>query len=956
MYYCLQRDDIPVFINCPPDRIYPTDAGSDSAAAFWVPPPFSDETGPLVPVESHSSGSRFTIGTTQVTYVATDVTNNTATCAFTITVEDRENPTFSGCPSPASGKTLAGTTTSISWTPPTANDNSGLSLTITATHDPGDTFAIGNTAVSYTALDVGGNTAVCTFTVTVEETTGPVFSNCPQSQSVNNDAGQNFAIVSWTEPTASDDDDVPTVMSTYNAGDAFDIGVTLVTYSAIDSDGFTAMCAFAITVADAENPIIANCPSDVTTNVLPTSIPVTLSWRQPTTSDNADQSVSLVSNHNSGDTFPGGQTQVIYTARDNAGNQATCTFTINVIVVDPADTTSYNGTLGLDRIASVNGPFTRSTGLLDDKLIQQIDAVLRTSSIGANYVGIDSITASLNSNGIAVLEYMLHVIQDSGYSVQVIEQSFDDNLMGMNDNEFLDGNRVVNQSFVVGICPVDFCMNDGQCYLDKDNFVSACQCSSGYTGVQCESEASLSLTVIIVISITSGIFVIVIILLIICCLLSFMSHENGDKSSDQEKFKLSEAEKARGTHNPVPVVMVSGGKSGMQNGGVDVIHEDVFYPNGVPMPKSTQNGTIGAKPVLKYPNGTIPNGKIYIPNGSTLVPNGSTHLPNGTISNGKLYVPNGSTHVPNGSTGLPNGTISNGKLYVPNGSTRLPNGAIVIPYGSASKPQNLVPVSTSTYIPPNSNPNISNNTSYIQARIVPTHSNGTAYIPSNSTPNKSYYVPPNPEPDSGPKFKHKSPQFLVKGSRQSANPRYLLDDKYRFLLDDRPRVVVPLRKTKSYGDDYRITYDNEDDRRRRRRRRHRKHRSKSLGHRFVYISPSPDVPRQRRRRRRSHPRRTASLRLPRHPDRDYTVPRELRQEFMEAQLNEGAFDSSDNSGHRARKLEHLNLETSRTQQQDSFGQPQAPVSTASQPVNDVPPPPAFPPPPPPINQPAPTSN
>ena len=61
-----------------------------------------------------------------------------------------------------------------------------------------------------------------------------------------------------------------------------------------------------------------------------------LSWRQPTGSDNVDQSVLLVSTYNSGDSFASGQTQVTYTARDDAGNLATCTFTIDVNVVDPA--------------------------------------------------------------------------------------------------------------------------------------------------------------------------------------------------------------------------------------------------------------------------------------------------------------------------------------------------------------------------------------------------------------------------------------------------------------------------------------------------------------------------------------------------------------------------------------------------------------------------------------------
>ena len=54
--------------------------------------------------------------------------------------------------------------------------------------------------------------------------------------------------MTWTEPTADDADSVPTLTSTHTPGDVFDVGVTLVTYTATDSDLFTARCAFAITV------------------------------------------------------------------------------------------------------------------------------------------------------------------------------------------------------------------------------------------------------------------------------------------------------------------------------------------------------------------------------------------------------------------------------------------------------------------------------------------------------------------------------------------------------------------------------------------------------------------------------------------------------------------------------------------------------------------------------------
>lgn len=81
---------------------------------------------------------------------------------------DNEIPTFDDCPSSTSDKALAGTTKSISWTEPTADDNSGLAVNVTTTHDPGDEFGIGDTVVTYTAVDISGNSATCSFTVTIQ--------------------------------------------------------------------------------------------------------------------------------------------------------------------------------------------------------------------------------------------------------------------------------------------------------------------------------------------------------------------------------------------------------------------------------------------------------------------------------------------------------------------------------------------------------------------------------------------------------------------------------------------------------------------------------------------------------------------------------------------------------------------------------------------------------------------
>ena len=55
----------------------------------------------------------------------------------------------------------------MSWTPPTASDNSGEAVTLTSDYSPGDTFHIGTTTVTYTATDAYGNIATLPFNVVV---------------------------------------------------------------------------------------------------------------------------------------------------------------------------------------------------------------------------------------------------------------------------------------------------------------------------------------------------------------------------------------------------------------------------------------------------------------------------------------------------------------------------------------------------------------------------------------------------------------------------------------------------------------------------------------------------------------------------------------------------------------------------------------------------------------------
>jgi|GEM_PF-5302465 len=77
----------PVITGCPANVIVPADAGQCSAVVTWTPPTASDNCTVASFTSTHSPGHTFSVGTTTVTYNATDACGNAATpCSFTVTV------------------------------------------------------------------------------------------------------------------------------------------------------------------------------------------------------------------------------------------------------------------------------------------------------------------------------------------------------------------------------------------------------------------------------------------------------------------------------------------------------------------------------------------------------------------------------------------------------------------------------------------------------------------------------------------------------------------------------------------------------------------------------------------------------------------------------------------------------------------------------------------------------
>jgi len=126
----------------------------------------SDNCGTANITYSPASGSFFVVGTTTVTATANDGHGNTTSCTFTVTVNDAQPPSIS-CPANIDVDMDPGQCGAVVTFAATASDNCGTA-SITYSPASGSFFNVGTTTVTATANDGHGNTASCTFTVTVD--------------------------------------------------------------------------------------------------------------------------------------------------------------------------------------------------------------------------------------------------------------------------------------------------------------------------------------------------------------------------------------------------------------------------------------------------------------------------------------------------------------------------------------------------------------------------------------------------------------------------------------------------------------------------------------------------------------------------------------------------------------------------------------------------------------------
>lgn len=244
----IEDDTAPVFDNCPTDRELETNIGDCDAVlpnyvsllSVYATDNCTD-AGSISFTQLPAAGSVLNGGhnsTQLVTITADDGNGNTTDCDFTVTVKDETNPTIVNLPSDIDVENDTDECGAIvSWTEPTSADNcSGHSILQTAGLSSGSLFPVGSTTITYEATDGAGNTHSESFTVTVTDTQDPVIS-CPENILTGADAGQDYAVVTFTTPIGTDNCSGSTTEQTSGlaSGEQFPIGVTTNTFKVTDT-------------------------------------------------------------------------------------------------------------------------------------------------------------------------------------------------------------------------------------------------------------------------------------------------------------------------------------------------------------------------------------------------------------------------------------------------------------------------------------------------------------------------------------------------------------------------------------------------------------------------------------------------------------------------------------------------------------------------------------------------
>ncbi|MEM7036534.1 MAG: HYR domain-containing protein, partial [Bacteroidota bacterium] len=324
------RDAAKPSISCPDRKVVATQPGSESAIVNYGAATASDNCGKAnVTLKSGlESGKSFPVGKTKVTYTAKDEAGNTTECSFEVEVTATARLALN-CPEKVRVNADPGTCgAKVNYAAATANI-ADATVKLAEGKASGAQFAIGVSGVRFSATDANGQKGDCAFLVEVVDAEKPTVS-CPGNMKYSTKPGETTTKINYPEVTATDNCGKVDLVGSKGkeSGAEFAVGKHKLTYRATDEAGNTAECSFEIEV-EGVNRLALNCPDNMRKTLPAGKCALGVSYTTPSTNFSG-VAPQLSEGLKSGASFPFGVTIVRYSAKGKDGQEAECSFVVEV--------------------------------------------------------------------------------------------------------------------------------------------------------------------------------------------------------------------------------------------------------------------------------------------------------------------------------------------------------------------------------------------------------------------------------------------------------------------------------------------------------------------------------------------------------------------------------------------------------------------------------------------------
>jgi len=376
---------------------------------------------------SNDAPESFPLGETVVTWTATDTSGNTASDTQQIIIEDTIQPVITGPENiileitDVSGMYVdigkASALDQVDNNPRISNDAPVL-------------FQLGDTIVTWTAIDTSGNISLYFQTISVIDTVAPEI--IPPENIIQEAENQLSNFVDLGDPETSDIVDIFSISN--DAPESFPLGETVVTWTATDTSGNTASDTQLITVLDTTAPSISQLEDIIVDATSPTSNVVEL-----TSPISGDIISDVIINNNAPNAFPFGETVVTWSAEDESGNISYTDHKVIVVDNSPPELTPSPDmvidAVSLENFIEINLP--EISDIIDTQPIITNDAP-ELFPLGETVV---TWTAT-DTSGNSVSETQLISVQICGNS-----PSYYNFIMGTAEDDFLTGTSLPDLIF-----------------------------------------------------------------------------------------------------------------------------------------------------------------------------------------------------------------------------------------------------------------------------------------------------------------------------------------------------------------------------------------------------------------------------------------------------------------------------------------------------------------------------